>query len=421
MIDFAKYAFNKSHAAAYAVVAYQTAWLKYYYPVEFMAALMTSVIDNPGKVSEYILTCRQMNIAILPPDINEGESRFSVSDGSIRYALSAIKSIGRPVVEAIMEERRLGGRFKSLTDFLERMTGKEVNKRVVENLIKAGALDSLGGTRQQYILAYAGIMDSVAQSQKTMMTGQMSLFDLVDEDQKANFQAKLPDVGEYPKELLLSFEKDVLGIYVSGHPLEEYEERWRKNITAVTSDFQLDEETNQTRVRDGQQVVLGGMITGKTVKYTKNNRVMAFLQLEDLLGAVEVVVFPNVYEKNTELLSEDAKVFVSGHVDAGDDRAAKLICDRIIPFEAGRRELWIQFPDQKECIRREPELLALLADSDGQDRVVLYAAAEKSVKRLPAGQTVDAGKELIVKLEKSFGEGNVKVVEKRIENIRRMQ
>ena len=189
----------------------------------------------------------------------------------------------------------------------------------------------------------------------------------------------------------------------------------------MTSDFQLDEETNQTRVRDGQQVVLGGMITGKTVKYTKNNRVMAFLQLEDLLGAVEVVVFPNVYEKNTELLSEDAKIFVSGHVDAGDDRAAKLICDRIIPFEAGRRELWIQFPDQKECIRRETELLALLADSDGQDRVVLYAAAEKSVKRLPAGQTVDAGKELIVKLEKSFGEGNVKVVEKRIENIRRMQ
>ena len=277
MIDFAKYAFNKSHAAAYAVVAYQTAWLKYYYPVEFMAALMTSVIDNPNKVAEYILSCRQMGIAILPPDINEGEGRFSVSDGAIRYALSAIKSIGRPVVEAITEERRLGGKFKSLTDFIERMTGKEVNKRVVENLIKAGALDGLGGTRQQYILAYAGIMDSVAQSQKTMMTGQMSLFDLVDEDQKASFQAKLPDVGEYPKELLLSFEKEVLGIYVSGHPLEEYEQRWRKNITAVTTDFLLDEETNMTKVHDGQQVVVGGMITGKTVKYTKNNRVMAFL------------------------------------------------------------------------------------------------------------------------------------------------
>ncbi len=421
MIDFAKYAFNKSHAAAYAVVAYQTAWLKYYYPVEFMAALMTSVIDNPGKVSEYILTCRQMNIAILPPDINEGESRFSVSNGSIRYALSAIKSVGRPVVEAIMEERRLGGKFKSLTDFLERMTGKEVNKRVVENLIKAGALDSLGGTRQQYIMAYAGIMDSTAQSQKTMMTGQMSLFDLVDEDQKESFQAKLPDVGEYPKELLLSFEKEVLGIYVSGHPLEEYEERWRKNITAVTSDFQLDEETNRTRVRDGQQVILGGMISGKTVKYTKNNRVMAFLQLEDLVGTVEVVVFPNVYEKNTAALTEDARIFVSGHVDAGDDRAAKLICDRIVPFEAAKRELWIQFPDQKNCLEREPELLALLSDSDGQDSVVLYAAEEKSMKRLPAGQTVDAGSALIEKLEKSFGKGNVKVVEKRIENIRRMK
>ena len=421
MIDFAKYAFNKSHAAAYAVVAYQTAWLKYYYPVEFMAALMTSVIDNPGKVSEYILTCRQMNIAILPPDINEGESRFSVSNGSIRYALSAIKSVGRPVVEAVMEERRLGGKFKSLTDFLERMTGKEVNKRVVENLIKAGALDSLGGTRQQYIMAYAGIMDSTAQSQKTMMTGQMSLFDLVDEDQKESFQAKLPDVGEYPKELLLSFEKEVLGIYVSGHPLEEYEERWRKNITAVTSDFQLDEETNRTRVRDGQQVILGGMISGKTVKYTKNNRVMAFLQLEDLVGTVEVVVFPNVYEKNTAVLTEDARIFVSGHVDAGDDRAAKLICDRIVPFEAAKRELWIQFPNQKNCLEREPELLALLSDSDGQDSVVLYTAEEKSMKRLPAGQTVNAGPVLIEKLEKSFGKGNVKVVEKRIENIRRMK
>ena len=421
MIDFAKYAFNKSHAAAYAVVAYQTAWLKYYYPVEFMAALMTSVIDNPNKVAEYILSCRQMGIAILPPDINEGEGRFSVSDGAIRYALSAIKSIGRPVVEAITEERRLGGKFKSLTDFIERMTGKEVNKRVVENLIKAGALDGLGGTRQQYILAYAGIMDSVAQSQKTMMTGQMSLFDLVDEDQKASFQAKLPDVGEYPKELLLSFEKEVLGIYVSGHPLEEYEQRWRKNITAVTTDFLLDEETNMTKVHDGQQVVVGGMITGKTVKYTKNNRVMAFLQLEDLVGSVEVVVFPNVYERNSGALTEEAKIFVSGHVSAEDDKASKLICDRIIPFEAGKRELWIQFPNQEECLRREAELLGLLADSDGRDSVVLYAAAEKSVKRLPAGQTVDADREFIVKLEQSFGKGNVKVVEKRIENIRRMQ
>ena len=421
MTDFAKYAFNKSHAAAYAVVAYQTAYLKYYYPVEFMAALMTSVIDNPGKVSEYILSCRQMGIAILPPDINEGEARFSVSDGSIRYALSAIKGVGRPVVEAIAEERRLAGRFQSLADFIERMSGKEVNKRVVENLIKAGALDSLGGNRQQYIQAYASIMDSVAQSNKTMMTGQMSLFDFVDEDQKESFQAKLPNVGEYPKELLLSFEKDVLGVYISGHPLEEYEERWKKNITAVTTDFMLDEETNRTRVHDGESVIIGGMITAKTIKYTKNNRVMAFLQVEDLVGSVEVVVFPNVYEKNAAELGEEAKVFISGHVNAEDDKASKLICDRIIPFDAGKRELWIQFPDKETCLAREKELLELLADSDGNDGVILFAAAEKTMKRLPAGRNVNAETALIEKLEQSFGKGNVKVIEKRIENIRRMK
>ena len=421
MIDFAKYAFNKSHAAAYAVVAYQTAYLKYYYPVEFMAALMTSVIDNPGKVSEYILSCRQMGIAILPPDINEGEARFSVSDGSIRYALSAIKGVGRPVVEAIAEERRLAGRFQSLADFIERMSGKEVNKRVVENLIKAGALDSLGGNRQQYIQAYASIMDSVAQSNKTMMTGQMSLFDFVDEDQKESFQVKLPNVGEYPKELLLSFEKDVLGVYISGHPLEEYEERWKKNITAVTTDFMLDEETNRTRVHDGESVIIGGMITAKTIKYTKNNRVMAFLQVEDLVGSVEVVVFPNVYEKNAAELGEEAKVFISGHVNAEDDKASKLICDRIIPFDAGKRELWIQFPDKETCLAREKELLELLADSDGNDGVILFAAAEKTMKRLPAGRNVNAETALIEKLEQSFGKGNVKVIEKRIENIRRMK
>jgi len=420
MIDFAKYAFNKSHAAAYAVVAYQTAYLKYYYPVEFMAALMTSVIDNPGKVSEYILSCRQMGIEILPPDINEGEARFSVSGQSIRYGLSAIKSIGRPVVESIVAERTLGGPFKSLMDFIERMSGKEVNKKTLENLIKAGAFDSLGGNRQQYILAYAGMMDSVAQSRKTVMTGQMSLFDLVGEEEKQNYQVQLPDVEEYKKELLLSFEKEVLGVYVSGHPLEEYEERWKKNITAVTADFMLDEETNQTKVHDGESVIVGGMITGKTVKYTKNNRMMAFLNIEDLVGNVEVIVFPNIYERNSKMLETDSKVFIGGHVSAEEDKASKLICDRIVPFDAGKRELWIQFRDRAECVAKEAELLELLHDSDGPDAVILYAAAEKAVKRLPAGRNVRAEGGLLAKLREHFGTGNVKVVEKRIENINRM-
>lgn len=420
MTDFAKYAFNKSHAVVYAVVAYQTAYLKYYYPVEFMAALMTSVIDNPGKVSEYILSCRQMNIAILPPDINEGESAFSISGKSIRYGLSAIKSIGRPVVESIVAERKLGGPFKSLMDFIERMSGKEVNKKTIENLIKAGAMDSLGGNRQQYMMAYGGIMDSAAQSRKTVMTGQMSLFDFVDEEEKQNFKIQLPKAEEYKKELLLAFEKEVLGVYISGHPLEEYEERWKKNITAVTTDFQLDEETNKTRVRDGEIVVIGGMITGKTIKYTKNNRVMAFLQIEDLVGTVEVIVFPNIYERNSGMLTEEAKVFVGGHVSVEEEKASKLICDRIFSFDEGKRELWIQFSDQASCIAEEPELLELLHDSDGNDPVVLYAAAEKRTKRLGAGRNVQAEGTLLIKLRERFGEENVKVVEKRIEKLGRM-
>lgn len=420
MIDFAKYAFNKSHAAAYAVVAYQTAWLKYYYPVEFMAALMTSVMDNSGKVAEYILTCRQMGIEILPPDINEGEARFSVSDGGIRFALCAIKSIGRPVVEAIIEERTIGGKFKSLTDFIERTSGRDVNKRVMENLIKAGALDSLGGTRKQFMMGYAGIMDGVTQSQKNTISGQLSLFDLVGEEEKESFQTKLPEVGEFPKELKLSFEKEVLGVYVSGHPLEEYMERWKKNITAVTADFILDEETGETKVHDGEAVIIGGMITGKTIKYTKNNKVMAFLQIEDLLGTVEVVVFPNVYERSAEMLQEDAKIFVSGRVDAGDDRAGKVICDRIIPFDACKRELWIQFPDQQTCLKEEPELIGILENFGGEDQVVLYTAAEKSMKPPVGIKGARICPELLVKLEQKFGKANVKVVEKRIENRRKM-
>ncbi|MCI8862732.1 MAG: DNA polymerase III subunit alpha [Lachnospiraceae bacterium] len=420
MTDFAKYAFNKSHAVVYAVVAYQTAYLKYYYPVEFMAALMTSCIENPGKVSEYILSCRQMDIPILPPDINEGEAVFSISNKSIRYGLSAIKSIGRPVVECIVAERNLGGAFKSLTDFIERMSGKEVNKKTLENLIKAGALDSLGGNRQQYMMAYGSIMDSVAQSRKTTMTGQMSLFDLVDEEEKEHFKIQLPKVEEYKKELVLSFEKEVLGVYISGHPLEEYEERWRKNITAVTTDFQLDEETNKSRVRDGELVIIGGMITGKTIKYTKNNRVMAFLQLEDLVGTVEVIVFPNIYERNSGMLTEESKVFVSGHVNGEEDKASKLICDRIFSFDEGKRELWIQFPNQAACVEQEAELLALLHDSDGNDSVVLYAAAERSTKRLGAGRSVQAEGELLARLRARFGTDNVKVVEKRIEKLKKM-
>ena len=416
MIDFAKYAFNKSHAAAYAVVAYQTAYLKYYYPVEFMAALMTSVIDNPGKVAEYIYSCRQMGIEILPPDINKGEGKFSVDNGNIRYGLAAIKSIGKPVIEAIIAERERNGAFKNLKDFIERLSGKEVNKRTIESFIKAGALDSLQGTRKQFMMIYVKILEQVNQERKYSMTGQMSLFDIVDEEQKKEFDIKLPDVGEYEKETMLAFEKEVLGIYVSGHPMEEYEEKWRKNISATTMDFQYDEENGHTKVHEGAKEIIGGIITNKTIKHTKTNKTMAFLTIEDLVGTVEVVVFPRDYEKNRMYLEEDYKVFVKGRVSEEDESASKLICETIIPFENTTRELWIQFPDKDTFLLEEQNVYEILKPSEGNDSVVIYCAKEKVMKRFPKNWNIRADQELLNRMENYFGKNRVKVVEKSIEN-----
>ena len=418
MIDFAKYAFNKSHAAAYAVVAYQTAWLKYYYPVEFMAALMTSVIDNPGKVAEYIYTCRQMGIGILPPDINEGVGNFSVDGGNIRYGLAAIKSIGRPVIESLIRERERDGKFRSLKDFIERMSGKEVNKRTIEHFIKSGAFDSLGGTRKQFMVVYVQLMDQVNQERKYSMTGQMSLFDLVGEEEKAEFDTQMPDVGEYEKETRLSFEKEVLGVYLSGHPMEEYEERWRKGITRTTLDFQLDEETGRTRVHDGVKETVGGIIAGKTIKYTKNNKTMAFLTIEDLAGTVEVVVFPRDYEKYQQYLTEENKVFVRGRVSEEDDAASKLICEAVIPFDQTRKELWLQYEAKADFLSREQELYEMLGDSEGDDQVVIYCRKERAVKRLLQGRNIHIDSIILNRLTNYLGESCVKVIEKPIENPR---
>ena len=410
MMDFAKYAFNKSHAACYAVVAYQTAYLKYYYPVEFMAALLTSVIDNAKKVSEYILVCRSMGIKILPPDINQGESGFSVQDGCIRYALTAIKSVGRPVIASVVAERRERGAFTNLKDFITRMADKDMNKRAIEGFIKAGALDSLGGTRKQFMSVYVQILDHIQRDKKNNMAGQLSLFDIVGEEEKENFDVRLPEVGEYPKEMRLGFEKEVLGIYVSGHPLEEYENVWRKTISATTADFALDEETGEVSLNDGQKVTIGGMIADKTIKYTKNEKVMAFLTLEDLVGTVEVVVFPKDYEKNAALLVEDAKVFVQGRVSVEEDKDGKLICERILPLEKPARKLWIKFPDMASYQAQEAKLLAAIAESEGDDGVVIYVQNPKSMKELPRNRNVRADEELLTSLYGMFGEENVKVV-----------
>ncbi|MCI9296629.1 MAG: DNA polymerase III subunit alpha [Lachnospiraceae bacterium] len=408
MTDFAKYAFNKSHAACYAVVAYQTAWLKYYYPVEFMAALLTSVINNPGKVAEYILVCRNMGIRILSPDINEGEAGFSVSNGSIRYALTAIRSIGKPAIDALVEERRARGPYTNIKDFITRLTG-EVNKKAMENLIKAGAFDSLGGTRKQYMCVYVRIMEGIQQDKKNNMAGQMSLFDLVGEDQKEEFDVKLPDVGEYPKELMLSFEKEVLGIYISGHPLEEYQDIWEKHITARTAEFFLQEETGEAGVTDGSRAMIGGMVADKTIKYTKDNKVMAFIKLEDLVGSVEVIVFPKSYEKYADKLKEEEKIFIYGRVSAEEEKDAKLICEKIEGFDEIPKKLWLKFDTMAAYRDKEGQVEEILNTSEGPDQVIYYIEETKQMKKLPPNKNVRADKTVLTALEGVLSKGNVKV------------
>ena len=421
MIDFAKYAFNKSHAAAYAVVSYQTAYLKYYYPREFMAALMTSVMDNVGKFSEYVLTCRRMmGIPVLPPDINEGESGFSVSGDAIRYGLSAIKSVGKPVVDVILAERGKGGPFRSMEDFVGRMSMKEVNKRTLENFIKSGALDTLPGTRRQKMAVAPTMLEEKSRERKSMFEGQLSLFDIAGDEARDEFQITFPDVGEYSKEELLAFEKDILGVYISGHPLDDYEDAWRRNITATSADFMVDEETEKAVVQDGSRVIIGGMVAGKTVKTTRTNQLMAFITLEDLMGSVEVIVFPKDYEANRELFTEDAKLFIRGRVSIGDDPVGKLVCEQVVPFEDTPKELWIQFADKEAYRESEQKLLSQLKSSEGKDRVVIYLQKERAKKMLHPSWNVHVTDQLLQGLQHELGEKNVKVVEKGLEKLVKM-
>ena len=415
MLDFAKYAFNKSHAAAYALIAYQTAYLKCYYPVEFMAALMTSVIDNPGKVAQYIYNCRQMNIDILPPDINEGDSVFTVHNGAIRYALSAIKGIGKPVIVSLVTEREAAGPFNSLKDFASRLSGKEVNKRTIESFIKAGAFSNIHNNRRQLMMSYVQILDRVAEEKKKHLTGQMNLFDFAGEEDRKDYEVNYPDVDEYTKEEILAFEKEVLGIYVSGHPLEDYKEKIQKNVSSYSYDFIIDDENNKPKVEDGSRQVIGGMITTKSIKTTRNNSMMAFITLEDMFGTVEVIIFPKDFEKNKHMLEIDSKIFIRGRVTMEEDKDAKLICQDIILFDAVPRELWIRFNDLSEYRKSEEQLYTILEEFDGNDAVVIYCEKEKAIKRLPKSRNVKVNQVLISRLNEIYTDKNVGIVEKSLD------
>lgn len=409
MMDFAKYAFNKSHAACYAVVSYQTAFLKKYYPVEYMAALMTSVIDNAGKVSEYINVCRQMGLEIMAPDVNTGNVSFTAVDGKIGYALTAIKSVGRPVIEGLVEERELSGPYLSLTDFVTRMAARDFNKRAMENFIKAGAFDSFGGTRKQYMSVYVQIMDGIAADKKNAMSGQISLFDFASDEDKDEFKEELPNVGEYSKETKLAFEKEVLGIYVSGHPLEDFRALWQRNITANAGDFMLDPDTDTVMIADNTHAVIGGMISEKTIKYTKNNKAMAFITVEDLIGSVEVIIFPKDYEKYSSLLVEDKKVFVEGRTSVEEDKNGKLICERIRSFDDVPKKLWVRFKDMDSYKAVNEQFLKILDTSEGRDHVIVYLEKENQRKDLAPQYTVHADNVLVEALSAEYGHENVTI------------
>ena len=409
MIDFAKYAFNKSHAAAYGVVSYQTAYLKYYYPVEFMASLLTSVIDNSSKVIEYVQTCKGMGIDILPPDINQSERNFTAQGGAIRYGLSALKSIGKAMVDQLVAERNARGPFQNLQEFLERISECDLSKRIVESLIKAGALDCLEGNRRQKMMIYTSIMDNISQSKKKMMAGQMSLFDIVDDELKSDFEIKFPKVNEFSKQELLAFEKEVIGLYVSGHPLEEYQNMWKKNITRTSLDFQLNDE-DETAVADNAREIIGGIISEVTVKVTKQNSVMAFVTIEDLYGTIEVLVFPKLYEKYRQIIAEDNKVFITGRVTSGGEENAKMICETITLFSDKSSELWIRFENKEEYEEKYPQLLEQIKLSNGKDKIVIYLNQEKAKKILPASCNVNADQQFLQKMQALFGENNVRIV-----------
>ena len=416
MADFAKYAFNKSHAAAYAVLAYHTAWLKIHYHVEFMAALLNSVMDAAPKVSEYILVCKKMDIELLPPDINRAFSGFGVSDekpNTIRYGLSAIKNVGKSAIDSIVAERESHGPFRSLTDFISRVDPRDANKRCLESLIKAGAFDCLGGTRLQYSHALKTLMDGAASDKKRKLDGQLSLMDFMEDSDKAVYD-ELPDVGEYAPRELLELEKEVLGIYVSGHPLSQYEGFIKANANVTTLDFPAlgEEGIAESTLKDGDDVVFGGIITGKSVKYTKSGKPMAFLEVEDLYGVLDILVFPNVYEPNINRLNTDAVVAIQGRVSLREDEAPKLICNSLKfadDKEAPRRELWLK--KRAGGGVSDNDIMRILKEYPGNIPVIVYDEEIKKAMRLPPSLFVAERPIMREHLTAMLGDGAVVVKE----------
>lgn len=427
MMDFASYAFNKSHAAAYAVVAYQTAWLKCYYPVEFMAALLNSFLGNSDKISQYIHECRNLGIEVLPPDINESDVKFTVVNGKIRFGMAAIKNVGENAVKSIILERNSRGSYKGLRDFLERVDGKDVNKRCVESLIKSGAFDSMGIFRSKLIAVYEKMMDGISQIRKKNMEGQLSLFDLPSDRNSEKEQAKdrlldddsdiYPDIKEYPNKVILSMEKEMLGLYISGHPLREFEKEIAQRVNIFSSDLNTGQEeveegivnNEQKDLYDGMIVTVGGIITSKKTKTTKNNNLMAFLTLEDLYGTMEIIVFPTVLEKYSKLVEIENIVLIKGRISIKEEEQPKIICEEVSPLKKTvLRKLYLRVNDDVNNELME-SAFCILKFFGGNTPVCLYDEQQNKVKVLEREYWVSLNDIVLDELKSVLGDENVRV------------
>lgn len=412
MTDFAKYAFNKSHAAAYAVVAYQTAWLKCYYPVEFMAALMTSVIGNPDKVTGYIGSCKQMGIKVLPPDINKGYGNFSTCDEGILYCLSAVKSVGKQVINDIVEERNKNGEFVSLSDFINRMY-ESINSRAIENLILCGAFDSLGGKRSQYMNVYLSIYEGVKNNAKNNIAGQIDLFGMAEEVSVADkYKDALPDMEEFPDKYKLAQEKEILGVYVSGNPLDNYWDKLKKYISRISMDFPVKAEDfkDKGKVQDNESVRVAGFIASTTLHFTKNNKVMAFVTIEDMFGSMEIIVFPDSYNKFSYMFKEGEIIIVKGRATIAEDQPSKVICEEIKTFDQideVTRTLWIKIP--KESSVELKNITDVTSKYKGNNKIIIYLEKTKQKLNANTENYVSINEKLIDELKKLLGESNVVV------------
>lgn len=418
MMSFAAYAFNKSHAAAYAMVAYQTAYLKAHFPFHFMAAMMTSYMESKDKFLRYLTECKKQGIKILPPDVNESGYRFMAAKYTdpetgetqdvIRYGLVAIKGVGGTVVDEIVEEREKNGPYKSLKDLCVRLPQSVVNKKTIEALIKSGAIDSLPGTRLQKMHVHMQVIDATNAEKKTRMSGQLSLFDMMEPEEQEVLDISFPDVGEYPKGELLAFEKEIIGFYISGHPLDDDMDYLKDKVTRYAVDFSVSSEDEaeseaEPKAKDDEQAVIAGIVTKVTVKTTKSNQIMAFLTMEDMTGDVEVIVFPKQYEQYRMLLAEDRKLMIRGRVSHELNRDAKLISSVITCFDERPKMIWVRFATVDEYKAREAELIKAIDAYDGQDLVTVYIADGERMKRLSAAHATSACEMLLAKLRDLFG------------------